>query len=285
MVNHNGQLIAADKGIFKADNRALAYGDALMERVRVVNGQVFFLEEHYLKLMASMRILRMEIPMNMTMEFFESELLSTAAAQKAGSAFLMRFLVYRDLGGPLVPAQQDTSYVIGVERLDSPFYTIDDADYEVDLFKDFYKGKDLLAQLETTNSLLKVTAGIFARENGFHDGLLLNDAKEVVESIQGNLFVLKGTNIRTTPVSHGATDGVVRKKVVEIIEQTKELAIAELPISPFELQKADSLFITNTRNGIIPITKYRKKRYTSTIPQSLLGKLNAQIRISTTAAN
>jgi branched-chain amino acid aminotransferase len=35
--------------------------------------------------------------------------------------------------------------------------------------------------------------------------------------------------------------------------------VVEEAISPFDLQKADELFITNVIKGIQPITKYRKK--------------------------
>ena len=45
-------------------NRGLLYGDAVFETIKAVNGQLFFWEDHYFRLMASMRILRMAIPMH-----------------------------------------------------------------------------------------------------------------------------------------------------------------------------------------------------------------------------
>ena len=59
--------------------------------------------------------------------------------------------------------------------------------------------------------------------------------------------------------------------LIEFIEDT---------ISPFELQKADELFITNVVHGIQPITIYRKKSYTTTVSQNLLAKLNMSLRLS-----
>ena len=55
--------------------------------------------------------------------------------------------------------------------------------------------------------------------------------------------------------------------------------LEEAPISPFELQKADELFITNTLVGIRPITKFRKKEYKSEVAKELLGKLNVKARL------
>jgi len=50
--------------------------------------------------------------------------------------------------------------------------------------------------------------------------------------------------------------------------------VVEESISPFELQKADELFITNVITGIQPITKYRKKEFTSQLSEELVNKLN-----------
>ena len=41
-----------------------------------MDNKVLFLEDHYFRLMASMRICRMEIPMNFTMEYFESQIVT-----------------------------------------------------------------------------------------------------------------------------------------------------------------------------------------------------------------
>ena len=43
-------------------------------------GKIYFWEDHYFRLMASMRILRMEIPMNFTQEYLEKQILATIEA-------------------------------------------------------------------------------------------------------------------------------------------------------------------------------------------------------------
>ena len=51
----------------------------------------------------------------------------------------------------------------------------------------------------------------------------------------------------------------------------------EQSISPFDLQKADELFITNVITGIQPITKYRKKEYKNDFSKEIVEKINALI--------
>ncbi|SDQ80947.1 aminotransferase class IV [Flagellimonas zhangzhouensis] len=281
MVNFNGALFAEDSTLLTANNRGLKYGDALFETVRCVNGTVFFWEDHYFRLMASMRILRMEIPMEFTLEFLEEEIKKTIEANALGdNSVRIRLTVFRNDGGLYTPETNNVSYVIETSALDSPFYILEDGDYEVELFKDFYVNKDMLSTLKTSNKVLHVVASVFAKENGYSNCLLVNNEKQVVESINGNLFLVKDNVIKTPPLSDGCLDGIIRKKLMEIIEATEGLELQEASISPFELQKSDELFITNTIMGIQSISKYRKKVFGNTVAKSLVGKLNAKARIS-----
>ncbi|UII79828.1 aminotransferase class IV [Flagellimonas sp. CMM7] len=280
MVNFNGKLFSEEKDIFNYNNRGLKYGDALFETVRCVNGTIFFWEDHYFRLMASMRILRMEIPMEFTLEFLEEEIIKTVTENgfEAKSA-RVRLTVFRSEGGLYGPITNEVSFVIEVSPLESPFYLVDEEKYEVELFKDYFVNKDMLSNLKTTNKILNVVASVYAKENGYDNCLLINNDKQVVEVINGNLFVVKGNTIKTSPLIDGCLNGIIRKKLMEVIDSTEDYELLEESISPFELQKADELFITNSIKGIRPIYKYRKKEYTNTVAKSLLGKLNAKARI------
>jgi branched-chain amino acid aminotransferase len=126
--------------------------------------------------------------------------------------------------------------------------------------------------------MLNITASIFASENGFENCLLLNDSKNVVEAIQGNLFMLVGNKLITPPVSEGCLNGVMRKQVLAFAKKMDNLEVVEEAISPFDLQKADELFVTNVIKGIQPITKYRKKEFDVVLSKVLLEKLNEAVR-------
>ena len=71
---------------------------------------------------------------------------------------------------------------------------------------------------------------------------------------------------------------VVNSTVTEDV--TPLIEVKEISISPFDLQKADELFLTNVISGIQPITKYRKKEYASEFAKEVLIRLNAKIRLS-----
>ncbi|MBT8320145.1 MAG: aminotransferase class IV [Eudoraea sp.] len=280
MINYQGNLISEKDPILKYTNRGLNLGDALYEDIKVVNGVLYFWEEHYLRLMSSMRIVRMEIPMSFTMEFLESQIhdLIEVNELQEQPAFV-RIMVFRADGRHLFEASNEVSYLISSEKGEAPFYTLSEDAYEVELYKDFYCNADMLSNLSSTNRLLSVTGSIYARENGYQDCLLINASKNVVQALDGNLFLVKGNQVKTPALSDGCRDGIIRRKLLDILQKTETYEVSEAPISPFELQKADELFISSIRKGIQPVTKYRKAKYKTDVSRNLLGKLNALARL------
>lgn len=280
MLNFNGELLDNDVTILNANNRAFQLGDAVYEELRVVNGDVFFLEDHYLRLMSSMRILRMEIPMSFTMEFMEEEILKIVSASESNKAYSIKFIVFRNSAGDYKLSNNTISYVISISEIESAFYTIEENTYEVELYKDFYKNSTMLSNLDTTNKILNIVGAIYARENDYQDCLLLNERKQVIETLHGNIFLVHDNTIKTPPITDGCLNGVLRKKLMDIISKLDEYQLIEESISPFELQKSDELFVINSIYGIIPITKYRKKSFKNIVAKSLIGKLNTAARLS-----
>lgn len=278
MVNFNGTIVSSSDNIL-AENRAFLYGDGVFETVKVLDGKVLFLEDHYFRLMSGMRIVRMKIPMFFTMEFFESQLLETAKYNNCLDSGRVRITVFRNSGGFYLPNDHTVSFVISAIGLDYRMYAANSQNYEVDLFKDFYITKQLLSTVKTTNKLINITGSIYADENGLQNCLLLNDAKNVVEALNGNVFMLTGNQLVTPPVEDGCLNGVMRRQILTLAKKIEGIEVSETSISPFDLQKADEIFITNVIKGIQSVTKYRKKEFTTTFAESLIVKLNAQIRL------
>lgn len=273
MINFNGLIVSNETNILTR-NRAFLYGDAVFETVKIMDSKILFLEDHYFRLMSSMRVIRMEIPMNLTMEYLEEQILTLAKSKNLAISSRARITVYRNDGGYYLPQDNTVSFLISVESLDTALYSINQKDYVVDLYTDFYVSRQLLSSIKTTNKIINITASIFANENGLDNCLLLNDSKNVIEALQGNLFMFKGNVLSTPPVSEGCLNGIMRKQILALARKIENLEVVEEVISPFDLQKADELFITNVIKGIQPITKYRKKEFTTDLASKLVRNLN-----------
>ncbi len=281
MINLNGRSVEIDQANISVQNRGLLYGDSVFETIRVINGKIIFWEDHYFRLMASMRIMRMEIPINFSPEFLEEEILNLIRENNLEfSPARIRFTVYRKQGGYYSPETLNIEYVILAEKLPDPFYLLKEDFYEVELFKDHYINSGLLSTIKSNNRAVNVLGSIYASENGYQNCLILNENKTVVEALNGNIFLVKENKIKTPPLSEGALNGIVRKQILAILETIPNLEVEEVAISPFELQKADELFISNVIVGIQPITKYRKKEFGVEVAKELLSKLNMKARLS-----
>lgn len=273
MINFNGAIVSKDANLL-GQNRGFLFGDAVFETVKIINSKILFLEDHYFRLMSSMRVIRMEIPMNFTMEYLEEQIITLVKTQNLATSARARITVYRNDGGYYLPQNNTVSFLISAQSLENSLYSINQNEYIVDLYKDFYVTKQLLSSIKTTNKIINVTGSIFANENGLDNCLLLNDSKNVIEALQGNIFMLNANTLTTPAVSEGCLNGVMRKQILAFARKIENIEVVEGVISPFDLQKADELFITNVIKGIQPITKYRKKEFGNDFASLLLQKLN-----------
>ena len=277
MINFNGTMLPNEANVLGA-NRGFLFGDAVFETLKVVNNKILFFEDHYFRLMSSMRIVRMEIPMNFTLEFLEQSILDLVKTNQMAPAARVRMTVFRNGEGLYTPEDRTVSYVIQSTPLESVAYQMNSSSpYEVDLYKDFMVPKQLLSTIKTNNRMVNVLAGVFAKENNLNSCLLVNNEKNVIEALNGNIFMVMNNTLITPPISDGALNGIIRKQILALAKSLNDVEVVEKSISPFDLQKADELFVTNIIFGIQPITKYRKKEFVSVIATTLLEKLNQAI--------
>jgi branched-chain amino acid aminotransferase len=269
MINFNSELFSKEKIQLTTDNRGFKYGDGIFETIKVVNKKVIFWEDHYFRLMASMRMLRMKIPMEFTLEFLEQEILKTVASLEEGTNYRVRLNVFRKDGGLYTPKTNKINYLIEASEINTQAKTV----YEVDVFKDFYNYSGLLSTIKTNNRMLNTLASIYANENDLDNCVLLNERKGVVEVANGNIFIVKDSVVKTPALTEGCIKGIVRSKVIEILTKNENFTIEETVISPFEIQKADEVFITNAIVGIQVVTKYKKKSFTTALGDKLYASL------------
>ncbi len=269
MVNYNGRLLPSDEVKITPSNRAFNYGDGVFETVKVRNGRLVFWEEHYFRLMASMRMIRMKIPIEFTLEFLEHEILKTIATLDVDTNLRVRLSVFRKDGGLYMPTSNDVDFLVVV----TPMSHAIKEEYHVDLYKDFLIHSGYLSTIKSTNKLIHTLASIYAQENAIDNCILLNERKGVVETTNANIFLVKDGLVKTPSLSEGCLNGIIRAKVIDMLSKNDSYTTEESVITPFEIQKADEIFITNCLVGIQPVTKYRKKEFKTDLARKLQSHL------------
>ena len=234
--------------------RALFYGDALFDTLLYKNNTIQFAEAHYLRLVAGMRQLRMEIPIEFSLDYWKGQVykkIKQTGFQKAR----VRTFVARNSAGYYTPIQQDIIWNIEVEK-----YMVSSQDeYTLGVYKDNFINPTPISNIKTTNRLVNILAGIHAQENEFDNVLILNQQKEIAESIHANVFIIKDNVVRTPPLSSGCIAGILRAETIKMVNEIDSLKLLEIPLSIYDLQQADEVFVTNSLIEIQSVTHFKRK--------------------------
>lgn len=275
MINYNENYI--NKSGSDLLNRGFLYGDSVFESIRIVNNKIIFWEDHYMRLMSSMRIIRIEIPQSYTPDFFKVQITNTISKVNPSFTGRVRLTIFRDGGGYYAPELSSPSFIVNCSVIDSEEFYLKDSEFKVDLFKDYYIQNDLLSNLKTNNKLINVLAGIYANENNLDNCILLNNKKNVTEFLNGNLFIVRENKIITPNLDSGCLKGIMRKKIIEYIKLIPEFSIEETVISPFDLLSANEIWLTNSISGIITVTNYRNKSFSNDVAKIFIDFLNKKV--------
>ena len=273
MMNFNGELVDPSTPIFHAYDRAFAYGDSVFESFRFSHSQIHFLEDHYFRLMSAMRIFRMKIPMHFTPEFFEEQV-QRIIPSNSNQCWRVRLSVYRLGAGRYQPETNEVGWLAVAEPMEDAEYVLGQA-YTVDVFKDHLKPIHLLSSFKNANSSLYVIAGNWVKENKLDECFLLNEKKQVCEAVSSNVFVLKDQLLITPPLTSGCVKGVMRKQFLKLASMIG-LQAMEKDLSPFDLLKADEIWLSNAITGLKAVEKYKLSEYQNEKAKDMLKALNAQ---------
>lgn len=238
--------------------------NVLTETIAIQQNKILFWEEHYLRLMASMRILRMEIPLSFTLEHLSEKIIAlTTSLSKEAFNGRVSLNVVKMAQPSFDQAVPPTAYSIMASPAEEGKETLqfNKTTQSIDLYKDHYLSKGLYTTLESAAHQWRDMAWTYVHENDYCDGILLNTEKHLVESLRGALFLVKGNEISTPALDQGCRKSVYRKQLLIVLAKSEEFEISEEAISPFSIQKADELFVLDDAKGIYSIAKYRKKKF------------------------
>ena len=276
MINFNGQLTEQSYQI--ENNRGFFYGDSVFESIRIIDGKICFWEDHYFRLISSMRILRIDIPNHFTPDFFESNIMSLHNIISKNGCSRGRLSVFRNSAGKYRPISNECKFLISCENLKSKKFLINKEPYKVDIFKEYYIDKQLISSLKSNNKIINVIASIYAKENFLDNCILLNNDKMVCEFINANLFLIKDGCAITPDLKSGCLNGVMRKNIIRILKKNN-IEIVERSIHSYELIDSDEIFGCNSIQGIFSITEYRKNKLKSDLTNKILSILNDHVQL------
>lgn len=245
------ETITYHSGDIQPQNRAFLFGDAVKVSFFVHHSKLIMAEECYFFLMASMRKMRMPIPLTYTLEFFQN-LFQENAIDKGFSEGIIQFLVYRNTD------RSSVSFYFEVKHFED-ILTIQ-GDQELDLIKELNVNTHFLSTIRT-NSPENIYAEIYAKENDLDDVIFLNPNKRIARSIFGNLLFLEGNVIKIPKTTEGAYISPLMENFVTFVHNNKLAEIQESEMIAFESQKAEEILLISEEKGVFSVKKIRNKTF------------------------
>ena len=109
---------------------------------------------------------------------------------------------------------------------------------------------------------------------------MLNAEGFVAECTGDNIFIVKGSQLSTPPLSAGALYGITRHVVIELALRSG-YTVAEPNLTRYDLFNADECFLTGTGAEVIPAVKIDGRVIGSGKPGPVTDRLISEYRALT----
>jgi 4-amino-4-deoxychorismate lyase len=117
-------------------------------------------------------------------------------------------------------------------------------------------GSQQLSGIKHLNRLEQVLARLECQNNGWDEGLMLDDKHRIIEGCMSNLFVWQKNRLLTPQLEHTGIKGICRERIILLAEENG-LNVEQCELDLGDLQHSDGLFVTNSLIGIWPVVQYK----------------------------
>ena len=243
---HNAKISVFDHG--------LLYGDGIFEGIRAYNNRVFKLKEHIDRLFCSAKAILLNIPISHA-DVCQA-VVNTCRENNLREGYI-RLLVTRGPGGlGLNPNKcKHPSVIVIADKIQlypPEFYQQGLTIITVPTTRNLHSA--LNPAIKSLNYLNNILAKIEANNGGCEEAIMLNAEGYVAECTGDNLFLVKGTQLLTPPLSAGALYGITRGVVMDLARQSG-LQVSEPNLTRYDVFNADECFLTGTGAEVVPVVK------------------------------
>jgi branched-chain amino acid aminotransferase len=264
-------------------DHGLLYGDGVFEGIRSYNGRVFKLSEHIDRLYCSAKAILLAIPM--TRQELVQAVLAACRRNQVRDGYI-RLVVTRGVGSlGLNPTHcQKPSVIIiagKIQLYPAALYQRGLKIITVPTARNSHSALD--PAIKSLNYLNNILAKIEALNGGCDEAIMLNAQGFVAECTGDNIFMVKGGQLFTPPLSAGALHGITRGVVLELARENG-MAVSEPNLTRYDLFNADECFLTGTGAEIIAVVQIDGRTVGNGKPGPVTRQLVAQYRALTKSA-
>ncbi|HEY3761856.1 MAG TPA: aminodeoxychorismate lyase [Verrucomicrobiae bacterium] len=252
----NGKFVPQSRATVSVFDRGFLYGDGLFETMRVVGGNPFRWREHWARLSAGAKFLKIRLPYNQAVAL--RHVIALIRKNKMPDSIL-RLSVSRGIGVRGYSPKGATRPTLVMTLHEAPKIAGQLVQWKLVTSSFRLPAGERLARYKTANKLPQVLARAEADAAGANEALLLNTDGFVVEGASSNLFWIEGRTVCTPPVAGGILSGVTREVVREICGRLK-ISFREKNIRPKDLKRAGGVFLTLSTLGVVEAVSLDRTR-------------------------
>ncbi len=250
----DGQYFDENNAKVSVFDHGLLYGDGIFEGIRAYNGRVFKLKEHIDRLFYSAKAILLTIPM--THAEVCKAVVDTCRENGLREGYI-RLVVTRGVGGlGLNPNKCKRPSVIviadKIQLYPKEYYENGLTIITVPTTRNLHSA--LNPAIKSLNYLNNILAKIEANNGGCEEAIMLNNEGYVAECTGDNIFLIKGNEMLTPPLSAGALYGITRGVVIELASASG-LKVSEPNLTRYDVFNADECFLTGTGAEVVPVVK------------------------------
>lgn len=251
---------SADRSLDAAD-RGLAYGDGVFESMRFEKGEIALFELHKQRLLEGCRVLAIAGVESALPNAMAPALEYLRAQPDTGQVYRLKLIVTRGVGGRgfrADPSIAAPTLVVQITALEANAY--DRLGVHLWLCRWRLALMPLLAGIKHLNRLEYVMAAQeLNSEEASVQGLLTDTNGSVVEALHHNIFIVKRGELMTPKISMCGVKGVMRRYISETLAPELGLSVIEKELRLDDLLMAEEIFLSNSVQGIWPVTEFRER--------------------------
>ncbi len=239
-------------------DRGLQYGDGLFETMAFRAGTVEFLDAHLARLVDGCR--------RLGIEFAQAEQLSNeldiVCQSLADNDAIIKVIITRGSGGRGYLAASDVvpTRIISTHPLPTYPSNYSQSGVKVRLCRHTLSENTALAGIKHLNRLDQVLARNEWHDTGIAEGIMLDQADNVIEGTMSNVFVVKAGQLLTPKLDKSGVSGIMRGQIL-LLASELNISVLETKLHIDDFRTADEIFISNSVIGIWPVSNVEDTSY------------------------
>ncbi len=273
LISINDELFPRNEAKISVFDSGYLVGDGVWEALRLHQGVLVFIEDHFNRLWQSAKTVGMVLPF--TKKELTQKVWDTLNANGMTDDVHVRIMVTR--GIKKTPSQDPRLTISGPNVVIIPEYkkaSKVSKEKGITLFTSTIRrgSPDYLdPRLNCHSKLHEVQALIQAIEAGADEALMLDVNGFVSTCNATNFFMIKNDEVWTS-TSKYCMNGITRAKVIEVCN-ANNIPCFEKDFSLFDVYGADEAFVTGTFGGLTPVTKIDGRQ----IGEGSYGKMTREL--------